>query len=244
MCVQVCVHVCVHVCIHVCAGLCVVNQWEELWFWQLIWFCYNAFEIAVCVCALCVQYMCACVCVQACACVCASVCMCVWLCLVVSISSQTTTWCFRLTSCNSSSLSLLLCVVLICLLPALLITPSSPHLLSLRLPPLAMWSLWTGILPKDWLCRGATKHWDLSVGLSVCTLYMGPLGETMCSITCKHLNLAFSMSHSSGVLLSTLWVSWFGYLLPNIILHSFNFHIARNFGGSLRIPVYVIANLR
>ncbi|KAL5497281.1 hypothetical protein EMCRGX_G013735 [Ephydatia muelleri] len=33
----------------------------------------------------------------------------------------------------------------------------------------------TGILPKDWLCWGATKHWDLSAGLSVCTLYMGPL---------------------------------------------------------------------
>jgi hypothetical protein len=33
----------------------------------------------------------------------------------------------------------------------------------------------TGILLKDWLCWGATKHWDLSAGLSVCTLYMGPL---------------------------------------------------------------------
>ena len=40
----------------------------------------------------------------------------------------------------------------------------------------------TGILLKVWLCWGAAKHWDLSAGLSVCTLYMGPLGETMRSI--------------------------------------------------------------
>ena len=48
----------------------------------------------------------------------------------------------------------------------------------------------TGILLKVWLCWGATKYWDLSAGLSVCTLYMGPLGETMRSI--MHLNFAFS----------------------------------------------------
>ena len=45
----------------------------------------------------------------------------------------------------------------------------------------------TGILLKVWLCWGATKHWDLSAGLSVCTLYMGPLGET----NAKHYALEF-----------------------------------------------------